>query len=76
MLSLIKQWFYPALTFVPPVALMADCSHCRRLVVHRAANRLTVHLIDDHKMSDEEVYKTVSWVFERLQDHLKNRGTI
>jgi shikimate kinase len=54
--------------------MMANCAYCKNCVSMRMANRLTVHLIDDHKLFDEEAYETVNWVFARLRDHLKGKS--
>lgn len=72
MLSIIRRfWYGPARAFVPPVPMMAECKRCETIVRTMAANRLTVHLIHDHKMDDAEAYDTVNWVFQRLLDHLR-----
>ncbi len=73
MISMIQRWFFGPNTFKPDIPMMAECRHCEMMVRHRAANRLTVHLIYDHKLPDLEAYKMVDWVFTRMVEHLRSR---
>jgi hypothetical protein len=75
MISLIQRMIYgPKVTFVPDIPVMRDCTHCKKCVTHHMANRLATHLIEDHKLEDNQAYETVNWVFSRLSDHLKNKN--
>ena len=71
--SSLQRWLFgPAALFKPNVPMMVDCKRCERFVRNRAANGLATHLIYDHQMDHEGAYKTVDWVFIRLQEHLRN----
>ena len=71
--SSLQRWLFgPAALFKPNVPMMVDCKRCERFVRNRAANGLATHLIYDHQMDHEGAYKTVDWVFTRLQEHLRN----
>lgn len=77
MLSLLKAWLYPKprfLPFVPPIETMVGCRTCETIVVRHAANRLVVHLIYEHGLSDSRAYDTVDWVFKRVQEYRKGKA--
>ena len=76
MRSLLVSWFTQRPRFVPDIPAMAGCQHCKRIVSLRAANRLTIHLIRHHEFEEMKAYETVDWVFQRMQEHLKNKGII
>jgi hypothetical protein len=71
MLSLIQRMIYgPRVVTVIDIPMMRDCLRCKSSVSMRMANRLIVHLIEDHNLPEQQAYDTVNWVFERLRDHL------
>jgi hypothetical protein len=73
MISFLQRWFFGLATFKPDVPMMRECRNCEHLVRNRMANRLATHMIYDHKMSHDDAYQTVDWVFNRMKEHIKGQ---
>lgn len=60
--------------FAPDIPMLRDCKQCERCALRGMCNRMTVHLIDDHKLEEEHAYSTVDWIFQHIDEHRrKNR---
>jgi len=55
--------------FCPDIPMLRECKFCERCVLRGMCNRMTVHLIEDHKLEDEHAYSTVHWVFEQVREY-------
>jgi len=76
MLSLIQRMIYgPKSTYVLDIPMLRDCVFCKSCVKHHMANRLTAHLVQVHKLSDEDAHQTVDTVFALLTEHLRKLKT-
>jgi hypothetical protein len=69
MISTIHRLIYGPKRIALDIPTLRNCHYCEKCVRAGMANRLTVHLIDDHKMPEEHAYDTVNWVFARLRDY-------
>jgi hypothetical protein len=62
-------WFKEKPQFDPDIPMLRDCELCKHCVIRGMCNRMTVHLIEDHKLEDEHAYSTVNWVFEKVRQY-------
>ena len=62
-------WIKDKPKFYPDIPMLRECKLCERCVLRGMCNRMTVHLIEDHKLEDEHAYSTVHWVFEQVREY-------
>lgn len=67
-------FFRPRPSFVPDIPMLATCMHCHKLTRLRALNKMTVHLIEHHRLEHQKAYDTVNWVANRMHEHMRERS--
>lgn len=65
----VRHLFMKHKTFVPDVEALRGCDRCKKMVVRGMYNRLTVHLVDDHRLVEQDAYNTIDWVADRVREH-------
>ena len=62
-----------AQSYEPDIQAIADCTRCRRFVTYYMANRMAVHLAEEHGLTTQETHQTIDHVFSRLLEHVRQK---
>jgi hypothetical protein len=64
----------PKAPFVPDLPLLASCNGCKGLIQRKAGHALVAHLVREHKLIEESAYRTVDWLFVRIDEYERSRS--